>query len=183
MAVRLAAILAFLFYFNAVPVKFAFMLRLSSGAGFGAGVSAFEGRFAVRRARQRALGEKKRLPWKRAERDVDRAAILPAVLAAGRYLLRHLHLDALRASGRVSTPDAAKTALLCGCASALEAALAPCAQSSLVRLRLEPDFSGAGSDVTLCGMVSLRLGHIMLAALIGARHFLIRRIQHGKASH
>lgn len=183
MAVTLAAIAALLFYFCAIPVKFALVVRISNHPGFGAGAAAFEGRFALRRAGKRARGEKKHLPWKREEKKLARLDALPAALKAGRYLLRHLRLEALRARGRLSAGDAAQTALLCGCASALEGALAPCAPPGAVRLALQPDFSGAGNDLTLCGMVSLRAGHIILAALIGAWNNCIRRIRHGKASH
>ena len=183
LAVRLAALAALLFYFCAVPVKFAFVLRIAEGTRFGAGAAAFENRFALRRAYARARGNRKHLPWKKVERRIVRWDTLPAALKAGRYLLRHLRLETLCARGRLSAGDAARTALLCGCAGALEGALAPCAPRGSVRFALQPDFTGAGCDLTLCGMVSLRIGHIILAALIGAGNFSLRRIRHGKASH
>ena len=183
MAVHLAAVAALLFYLCAIPVKFALVLRIKGRPGFGAGAAIFEGRFALRRAGKRARGERKHLPWQKDEKKLVRANALPAALKAGRYLLRKVRLESLCARGRLSAGDAARTALLCGCAQALEGALSPCAPPGAVRLDLQPDFTGAGNDLTLCGMVSLRTGHIILAALIGAWNQCLRRIQHGKASH
>lgn len=180
LAVRFAAIAAFLFYFNAIPVKFALTLSISSGVRFGAGASVFEGRFALRGALRRARREKVRKSPKRKKPSV---AQLRALLKAARYLVKHMRIERLRAEGRVCAGDAAQTALLCGCAHALEGALSPLALPGAVRFSLAPDFSGSASDVTLSGMVSLRLGHIMLAALIAAGYDLRRRIEHGKASH
>lgn len=183
LAVWIAAIAAFLFYLNAIPVKFALILYTDGRPGFGAGLAPFEGRFALRSANRRARGAKKRPARKKNGRARAHSAALHGALKAGRYLLRHLKLDSLRVWGRVSMPDAAQTALLCGCARALEGALAPIAPPGAVRFSLQPDFSGGNSDVTLCGMVSLRTGHIILAALIGAWNTMLRRIQHGKTSH
>lgn len=183
MAVTLAAVAVLLFYLCAIPVKFALVVRIADAPGFGAGAAAFEGRFALRRAGKRARGEKKHLPWRKGERKIARTDALPAALKAARYLMRHLRLEALRAWGSLSAGDAAQTALICGCAGALEGALSPCVPPGTVRLALQPDFSGGGNDLTLCGMVSLRAGHIILAALIGAWNYLLRRIRHGKASH
>lgn len=182
MLVFIAAGAVFLMYFSAIPIKLALILRISDHPGFGAGASVFEGRYALNSARLRSLGLKKHLPWKKTEMDLKKSAILSAFLKSGRYLLKHTRLEHLRAEGRVSSPDAARTALICGCAQSLEGALIPCTPPGAVRLRLEPDFSSGVSDVFLCGMVSVRAGHIMLAALIGAWNFIARSISHGKAS-
>jgi len=182
LAVWLAAFAAFSFYAAAVPLKFALVVHICARPGFGAAASPFENRFALRSALLRARGEKKPLPWKKAEIDLEKSCVLPAAWAAGRYLLRHARLEKLHARGRVSTGDAARTALICGCANALEAALSPFAAAEAVQLRLEPDFSAGHSDVQLCGMISVRLGHIICAALIGAYQYASRRIKHGKAS-
>ena len=182
MLVYIAAAMVFLYYFFAIPVKLAIMLHISARPGFGAGASVFEGRYAFNSARLRCLGLKKHLPWKKAETDLQRGPALTAFLKSGKYLLKHIRLEQLRAEGRVSSPDAARTALICGCARALEGALLPVVSPGRVQLRLEPDFSSGMSDVLLCGMVSARAGHIILAALIGAWNFTIRSISNGKAS-
>lgn len=182
MAVALAAVAAFAFYFAAIPLKLALVVYITARPGFGFGLFPFENRFALRRATQRALGERKHLPWKKAELDLEKRSVLPAAWRAGKYLLRHTELEKLHARGRVSTGDAAHTALICGCANMLEAALAPFAASNVVQLRLKPDFSSNESSVRLCGMISIRLGHIICAALIGAWNYVLRRIKHGKAS-
>ena len=171
-----------LFYLTAVPVKFALVLRISAQPCFGAGLSLFEGRFALRSARKRALGEKKRLSWRKSGREIEKNAALPAVLRALRYLLRRIRLEQLRAEGRVSSPDAAQTALACGCIRSLEGMLRPFLPAERLCIRLNPDFSASDSDVRFSCMLSVRLGHIILTALIGAWHYIIRRISHGKAS-
>ena len=182
MFVYIAAAIVFLYYFSAIPVKLAIILHISARPGFGAGASVFEGRYAFNSAHLRCLGLKKRLPWKRAETDLQRGPALTAFLKSGKYLLKHIRLEQLRAEGRVSSSDAARTALVCGCTRVLEGSLLPIASPGRVQLRLEPDFSSGVSDVLFCGMVSVRAGHIMLAALIGAWNFTIRSISHGKAS-
>ena len=70
----------------------------------------------------------------------------------------------------------------CGCAGALEGTLEPFVPPGTLRLSLKPDFSMEKSDIQLYGMVSIRLGHIICAALIGAWNYIARRIRHGKAS-
>ena len=180
MAVWSAAIAAVLVYLAAVPVKFAWVLCMDQSIAFGGGLALFEGRFALRSARRRMLGEKKHLPWKKTEADILKRAVLPATRKAAGQL--HLHLDFLQICGRICTADAARTALICGSADALEGMLLPVFPGKL-RIRLQPDFSSGHSEVSLSGMVSTRLGHIIFAALIGAWHYmnLRRKISRGKA--
>lgn len=181
MAVCCTAIFAFLFYLAAVPIKIALVICISTHSGFGAGAAPFEGRFALRRARQRALGERKHWPWQKTESDLLRACALPAAWQTGKYLFRRTHLEVLHLQGKIAG-DAARSALICSCASALEGSLAPLAGRRRIQLRLQPDFSSNESELHLCGMISIRLGHIICAALIGAWHYIARRIRHGKAS-
>lgn len=178
MAVGLTALAAFLFYFGAVPVKIALFVKISGNTAFGAGIAAFEGRFALRAALRRAknkkpAGARPQLP----DKDLLAALYRPAL-----RLLRRVRLEDLRAQGRICSANAARTALICGCAGALEGALAPFAPGA-VHLNLQPDFSTGQSDVTLRCILSLRAGHIMFAALSGAWYYAYRRIRHGKASH
>lgn len=178
MAVSLTALAALLFYLGAVPVKIALFVKISGGTTLGAGVAIFEGRFALRAAlrragRKRSAAARPRLPG---------GALRTELLRAALRLVRHLRLEALRAQGRICSANAARTALICGCAGALEGALTPIVPGA-VRLQLQPDFSAGQSDATLCCILSLRAGHIMFAALCGAWHYAYRRISHGKASH
>ena len=171
-----------LFYFAMIPLHFALIVRINGHTDFGAGLSAFEGRYALRSARMRACGEKKHWPWKAVGMDLEKAGIIPAVFHTAVHLLRHARVERLCLEGRISLPDAAGTALLCGGAHVLLGMLAPFAAQNALRVRLQPDFTAAGSDVLFSGMVSIRTGHIILAALIGAWNYMIRRISHGKAS-
>ena len=182
MTVYIAAALVFLSYCFAIPVKFALSLHISAHSGFGTGISIFEGRYALKRARLRSLGLKKHLPWKKAELDLKKNAALTAALKASRHLLKHMQVESLRAYGHISFPDAAQTALVCGCARSLEAILISHTQPGTVQIKLDPDFSSGQSNVFLCGMVSVQTGHIMLAALIGAWNYITRSKSHGKAS-
>ena len=178
MAVYLAAIFTFGFYLSAVPVKFALMLRISGQSGFGAGTAIFEGRFALKKANRRALGEKKHLPWKRAGADLSK---LPSKVKLARHFLKNVRLESLHAQGRIGLPDAAQTALICGFARAAEGALGACATPGSVRFAINPDFSGGGIELVLWGMFSVSAGHIILGALNGAvetiSDFASRRIQ------
>lgn len=182
MAVWIAAISAILFYLTATPVKLALFLHLGERRGFGAGITPFDARRALRSAQKRSLGEAPHLPWKNMEREILRRAVYPAALQAGRYLAKRLQLDFIRANGSVCTADAAHTAMICGCAYAAESALEPLLKKRL-QLQLRPDFSAGSSDVQLCSMLTARLGHIICAALIGAWHYLNlrRKISRGKA--
>lgn len=183
MFVYIAAALIFLYYFAAVPVKLAFILHICGHPNFGAGASIFEGRHALNKARLRSMGLKKHLPWKKTKIDLKKNSILPAALKFSHYLLKHTKLEKLQIEGRISSVDAARTALICGCTQALEGALIPILPPGTMQIRLDPDFSSGISDIFLCGIFSVSAGHIILAALIGAWNFILRSISHGKASH
>lgn len=165
MTVYLAALLTFGFYLSAVPVKFALILRVTNRPGFGAGTSIFEGRFALRRANRRALGEKKHLPWKRADTDLKK---FPMLLQITSSIRKSVRVDALHIHGTVGLPDAAQTALVCGLVRSAEGALGACLAPGAVRFSIEPDFSGGGSDLLLWGMFSISAGQIIRGALNGA---------------
>ena len=174
--------LALLFlYAAAIPVKFALEVQLGSGIKFGTGISIFAKRYAAKAARLRCLGEKKRRFRRRKKPDLNLNAAISAGMKPARYLLRHVRLESLELCGRLCLGDAARTAMVCGCLHSLEGMLLPMAESR-VSLRPQADFSAGQSELHLRGMVSLSAGHIILAALIGAWNYMIRRISHGKAS-
>ena len=178
MFVYLTAAFTLAFYLSAVPVKLALMLRVSNRPGFGAGAAIFEGRYALRRAGRRTLGEKKHLPWKRADKDIRKN---PIALRTSRLLLKSMRVESICAQGRIGLPDAAQTALACGFVRSAEGALGAWIGPGAVRFDLEPDFAGGGIDLVLWGMFSIHIGQIILAALNGAREtisdFVSRRIQ------
>ena len=178
MTVYLAAIFTFGFYLSAIPVKFALMLRISNHPGFGAGSAVFEGRYALKKANRRALGEKKHLPWKRAGADASK---FPAAVKSASHFLKNVRLESVRVHGRIALPDAAQTALACGFLRAADAAIRACTAPGTVRFAVDPDFSGHGTELVLWGMFSIRAGHIILGALSGAIDFISdaisRRIQ------
>lgn len=154
-----------LFYLSAVPLKLAFTVRAGEKHGFGAGVSVFEGRFA-RAAAERNLGRSRKRPRRKLSPN---RTILKSVLKSGRHILRHARLDAFSARGSISLGDAALTALACGALGSLLTAISVPAQTR-IECALQPDFSSPQIALAgeVSGIVSLRIGHIMLAALIGA---------------
>ena len=165
LTVYLAAALTFGFYLSAVPVKFALILRVAAKPGFGAGTAIFEGRYALRKARRRANGKKKHLPWGSIGKRLEKGA---AALRIARKLVKNMRLEALHARGRIGLPDAAQTALACGMFRGLEGALDARFGPGAVRFAVDPDFSGGGSELMLWGMFSISAGHIILGALNGA---------------
>lgn len=173
MIVPLVTAAVALFYVGAIPVHLAVMLRLGPNGGFGLGLSAFEPRFAVERARRRQDGQMKApsIP-----KNLDVRAALKAGFKVLKTLLGHVHLDGLRLSGRFGSDDAALTALVCGGMTVLGNALR-CASGREVRLDLTPDFSASALRAELSGMISVRVGHIMLAALLGGFQYGTRRLK------
>ena len=165
MIVPFAAAGALIFYLSAVPLKIAFVLRAGEKFGFGVGVSAFEGRFA-RAAAEKNIGRKSR---RRSKKISLNRIVLKSILKSARHILRHARLEAFSARGSVSLGDAALTALVCGAAGSVLAAVSAPAQAR-IECALQPDFSSPGIALAgeVSGIVSLRAGHIMLAALIGA---------------
>ena len=173
MIVSLAAWVVGLAYLAAVPLKIAFVLRAEAGPRFAVGFAAFEGRFA-RRAAEARLGKpkrpkkKRRVPW----------SSLPELGRAARFLLRHVELVA---RVRVGFGDAALTALLCGALAALFRG-ARAASDARLRADVAPDFSAGRLTGEITGIATVRAGHIMLSALIGAVDLTQGRLSHGKAS-
>ena len=176
MIVTLAALACIGFYLANIPMKFAIIWRSHPRMELRGGASIFECRFALRRALKKASGKKRSpLPL------LNNPELLRPALHAVRYLMRHTELEYVSLSGIVSPPDAAATALFTGLGNMLHNACLPF--GSRLRIHLQPDFSAAGSELELTGMISLRAGHIISAALMGAWHYLIGRLPHGKASH
>lgn len=173
MALPMVTAAVALFYFGAIPIHIAVCLQLGANAGFGFGVSPFEPRFALQRARhQQSAGGKLPPFWKK----ISLRDALPGALRALRYAAAHVRIERVRLDGTFASDDAALTALVCGGATALGSALR-CALSREVRFSLRPDFSGGPLRAELSGMISMRVGHIMLAALLGALQYGSRRLK------
>jgi len=163
MIVPLVTAAVTLFYLNAVPIRLAFSLRTGPDGGFGLGVAPFEARFARRRALKKKLHPPKKMTLPSKE-----------LVQAGRAALKHLHIESVRVDGVFGSGDAALTALVCGGTDALGHTLRASTGRN-VRLHLQPDFAAEKMHVELLGMISLRVGHIMLAALLGAFEYATGR--------
>lgn len=162
MALPLVTAAVSLFYLGAIPVCFAFHWRSSTGLGYG--ISVFEGRFARKQAlRPRPMKPSKPKPKPR----------ISDVLPALKYLLKHLEF--FRLGGTLGTGDAAATALLCGSVQSVGYALEGVSNRH-IHIALIPDFYADCIQADLSGMISLRAGHIMLAALLGVYEYASGRI-------
>ena len=173
-ALLAAALLAF------TPLKVAFCARAGERTGAALGVFPFAGNVALRLSRVRAgKGREKarRAPEAKPKRRPD-AALLWAV---GRRLLHYIRFEELRAQGELGLADAAATALAAGGMRSFLYAVGA-ATGARVVFRVRPDFHARRVDGELAGIVSLRVGHIILAALAGIWESN-RRHAHGKASH
>lgn len=154
MALPLVTAAVALFYLGAVPLQIA--VRWQSGVGFRIGIAPFEARFALRSAQKMQLSKPKKLP-----ENIDLSAVLRTV----KSILRRIRFEGLRLTGDFGCDDAAVTALVCGGINALGYALT--AQTAKVHICLHPDFNAAAFRVDVSGMISIRIGHIILAALQG----------------
>lgn len=90
---------------------------------------------------------------------LSRRAALPTAL----YLMRHIRF---RGEAALCAGDAALTAMMSGALMAL----------TLGRVRVVPDFSDGPLSARFSGIVSVKPGHIMFAALVGAQNEISGRI-------
>ena len=154
MALPLVTAAVALFYMGAIPLQIA--VRWQSGVGFEIGIALFEPRFALRRTRKMHFSKPKKLP-----RNID----LSAALRTLNCLLRRIRFEGLRLTGDFGCADAAVTALICGGFNALGYALKT--RTAKAHICLRPDFNTAALRGDLSGMISVRIGHIIFAALQG----------------
>ena len=159
LAMVAAAVL--LFYAAAIPVHITFRLQTDADVPFRFGISLFEPCRSFKPVQRR---EKRfRLPGKLHPAD----AFLSVKTA-----LKRLRIERIILNGSFGSGDAAATALICGSISAIG-----CMICKYAALRLTPDFSADRLRVDLTGMISLRAGHIMTAALFGAIQYGSRRFK------
>ncbi len=105
-----------------------------------------------------------------------RPANPPPLKNALRFLRGRVRLDRLYIDATVSLGDAALTAPTCALLTACAEAARHILPDAPIRCRFGCAFSGHGSLRAL-GIVSLRGGHIMIAALILGRDVIARRLQ------
>ena len=166
MLVPLAAAVTCAVYLATLPVKLAFALRLGPEPRLGMGLAAFEGRFAIRAARQNA--KPLRLPGPKRGGTPGRRGLLRAI----RVVLRGAELEL---SARFCLGDAALTALACGALGSLSGALAAAAGLRL-SARVVPDFEATRASAEITGILTLRAGHSMGSALKSASDEALRRL-------
>ena len=108
-------------------------------------------------------------------RETLRPSNPPPLKNALRFLKGHVRLDRLNVEATVSLGDAALTAPACALLTACAETARRIRPDAPIRCRFECAFSGRGLLRAL-GIVSLRGGHIMIAALILGRDVIARRL-------
>lgn len=146
--VNIVAALQALFYLCAIPVHLAVRV---DGLRVGAGLSAFERRYARRRA-DRELAA----PPGQGGSSPDVRRVL--------RLLKRLRIERLELTGRVALGDAAATAILCGLIGGLSRALR--GRVRRMRVDVRPDFASEQAALEMSGMIQARSGQIILAAIM-----------------
>lgn len=162
-----------LFYLSAIPLHIAFRLRVGPDSFFGFGISAFEPKFALHRSLKKQRCKFRTPPF---FKKMDRSDALKSAFRSLKYALEHIKIERIQLDGVFGCDDAALTALVCGGATAVGSALRY-STGREIRLSLHPDFSGGAFRTELAGMISMRVGHIMLAALLGAYQYGSRRLK------
>jgi hypothetical protein len=161
-----------LFYLSAIPIHIALRLHIGPVSFFGFGISAFEPRFALKQSLQaRSISRRKPSIKKEAITDV-----LKSAFRSLKYASDHTKIERIRLDGSFGSGDAALTALVCGSTDAVGYALRGAAGKK-VQISLAPDFSADSLRAELVGMISIRAGHIMFAALLGAIQYGSRRLK------
>ncbi len=110
------------------------------------------------------------------------AEIQEALPGAVWFLLRRIRLRRLRAHLLIASNDAAKTALLYGSAQNAFSLMRLLRPDRPWDLRASVNFTASGTQADLCGILSCRLGHIMAAAFVFGRDYLLRRIHTWKSN-
>ena len=167
MIVYWVALIEALFYLCAIPLHIAVYFRSGDGLRFSAGLAVFEGEYARRRAFRRLSKEKR--PFE----DMI-SGFTPSRARLALDILPHPRVVSIRVNGSFSAGDAAVTAMLTGGIRALECAFRPLFADMV--FRVTPDFNASRSYADLCGMISLRSGQIIYAALSGAVKNTNRRV-------
>lgn len=183
MAVYLAAGAAALAYLLAMPVRAGLAWR--SGEAVRIGIAIGPLRFSARGGlvylsgigpvaslTHGRSGKKRELPLFNRSSD---AAALSALASAGRYLLARTHPHRLRAIVRVSLSDAAQTALIYGALDTCLRTLRAVQPRLPLTASITADFYSGRTQFDLCGILSCRFGHIMVAGLIALRDYLSGR--------
>ena len=166
MIVYWVALLETLVYLCAIPLHVAVFFHTENGIKVSAGFSLFEKRFAQKRAYRRLTKDNSKHP-KDAHAFPYHARLLIRILLRLRYGRIYVH-------GSFSTGDAAHTALIMGSINAIEYALRPFIPH--MYLNISPNFNASISYARFDGMISLRSGQIILAAISGAMKNTGRRI-------
>lgn len=119
-------------------------------SGFGVSVGFFTHLGAISRAQRYASGVQKKKS--RAKRRIRRDIIS--------YLFKRLRIERIFVTGVVSSEDAMVTALVWGLINAFS-----CAMPFYIQNEAKADFALGRTNVEITGILNVRAGHIMIAAV------------------
>lgn len=173
MALPMVTAAVTLFYLSAIPIHIAIRLRLGADSFFSFGVSAFEPRYALHQSTEK---KRRQLRLPSFAQKLNAPDAIRSGLRAARYAAEHIKIERIRLNGSFGSHDAALTALVCGGAASIGCALLS-TSGRKISISLRPDFSADCLRAELVGMISMRVGHIMLAALLGAFQYGSRRLK------
>lgn len=145
-----AAVMAGIYIFN-VPVVIAFIWKKHR---YGAGFGVFAETSALRRAQRQLTSDRTRKKVK-----MKRVRLAAGITVK---LIRSVKFRLFSARLLIGTGDAARTAQLCGAATALGSTLRALAERGEVDIR--PDFSGRTLEGEVQGVAVVRAGDILSAA-------------------
>jgi len=189
MTVYLAALAAALFYLSALPVRAGALWK--NGFPLRVGVMIGPFRFSAQADLKytEENGPIASLPQDRSRKNrqlslLRRAAgqtssknRMPHSSRAVKYLFSRLQAEQIRIYLHFALSDAARSAFLYGASNALLSALRAVYPSLPLNASVSVDFGSGKTQLVFSGILSCRLGHIILAGLIWLRDFLAWRIQ------
>ena len=103
-------------------------------------------------------------------------ALMRGIRRARRYMTRHMRVRKLALSARLGLGDAELTALACGLCMSLLYAVGGVVHRK-PKMDIRPDFGDVKILCAFSCMVSVGIGHIMVAALLGALQYLKRSVK------
>ena len=182
--VRAVAILVFLFYFSQTPVQFGVHWTRGAKVQLGWMFGPVRFRFLGQVERGEDGAWRAQLTSEDGARErqialpprVDVSALAGGAKRAATYFLGHVHAVRLRASLTLASGDAARDALLCGAMTAAVSAVRAAWPELPLRARVCVNWRGGETQGALLGIWSIKAGHIIAAALLGAGDYLVRRI-------
>lgn len=176
MLVYLTAAAVAAFYIANVPVRVALSLEIGSNSRLTVGVGLFRRDWMLRSvfylSPDAIQGRIRKYKGARSKLSLGSGL---------RYLLKRTNPERMWVKMRLGTNDAAHTAVWCGLAEAAARGVAPFWRRGTV-IHIVPEYREARLTLSLGGILSYKLGHIMAAVVFILTKTIKGRIRHGASS-